>query len=53
MRTTVATKLGEMFLDYYNNFLTVQAFADYYGLTINEANIVIEAGRKIHENKFL
>ncbi len=38
------------YLDYVNNFLTVQAFADYYDLTIEEANIVIEIGRKLNDN---
>lgn len=42
-----------MYLDYVNNFITVSKFADHYGITENEANIIIDAGRKISENKYL
>jgi hypothetical protein len=50
---TLATQLEVAFLDYVNNFITVRAFADHYGLTENEANIIINAGREISENKFI
>ena len=33
-----------LYLDYFNNFLTVRGFADYYGLSINEAHNVINIG---------
>jgi hypothetical protein len=38
-----------MYLDYVNNFLTVERFANYYGLTIKGAKSVIENGRKLNE----
>lgn len=46
-------KQMELFLDYFNNFLTVQRFAEYYGLTNCEAVEVIEQGRKSHESRVL
>jgi len=39
-----------MYLDYVNNFLTVDAFAQYYYLPIDEAWQVIEQGRNIQNN---
>ena len=37
-----------MYLDYINNFLTVEKFAEYYNLTIEQANEVIEQGEIKH-----
>lgn len=34
-----------MYLDYVNNFVTVSAFAQYYGLTEDDALDVIDSGR--------
>lgn len=42
-------KLNEIYLDYFNNFLTVEGFANYYGLTLEVADLVIQAGRKAHK----
>lgn len=38
-----------MYLDYVNNFLTVDAFAAYYSLGREEALNVITRGRAAHE----
>ena len=37
------------YLDYWNNFLTVDGYAKYYGITREEAEQRIKAGRKIHD----
>jgi hypothetical protein len=42
--------ISSMYLDYVNNFLTVDAFAQYYYLPIDEARQVIEQGREIQDN---
>jgi hypothetical protein len=39
----------KMYLDYVNNFLTVQAFADYYNISKKQALLIIENGRKYAE----
>lgn len=39
----------EMYLDWVNNFLTIDVFAEHYGLTLNDASIIIYEGRKEHE----
>lgn len=46
-----AKRIESMYLDYVNNFLTVGRFAEYYKLTEDEANIIIEAGRKLNHLK--
>lgn len=37
------------YLDWSNNFLTVPALAEYYRVTVEQAEKLIEAGRAIHE----
>lgn len=44
-------KLINMFLDWTNNFLTVGRFAEYYNLTIDKANEVINKGRELNEKR--
>jgi hypothetical protein len=44
-------KLADLFLDYFNNFLTVDRFAEYYGLEPRVASRVIQWGRKLHEKR--
>ena len=46
--TSIDAIIG-LYLDYANNFLTVENFAEYYGLTISEANQIINVGRDINE----
>lgn len=42
-------RLINMFLDWKNNFLTVGRFAEYYSLTIDKANEIINKGRQLNE----
>lgn len=44
-------KLINMFLDWKNNFLTIGKFAEYYNLTIEKANFVIDKGRELNEQR--
>jgi hypothetical protein len=39
-----------IYLDWVNNFISVEGFASYYGVTVEVANKLIEEGREIHEN---
>lgn len=36
-----------MYLDYRNNFLTAEAFAAHYGISVNTAEQIVLAGRLI------
>jgi hypothetical protein len=35
----------EYYLDYLNNFLTIEAFADYYHMPVSTAQSIIDYGR--------
>lgn len=37
------------YLDYVNNFLTTERFASYYGLTEDQASLIITTGRTIQD----
>lgn len=43
-------RLVNTYLDWVNNFLTVEAFAEHYGLEVAAARIVIETGRNLHNS---
>jgi hypothetical protein len=42
------SKLKEMYLDYVNNFITIEKFSCYYDLEYTEALHVINLGKSIH-----
>ena len=46
-------KKETMYLDYVNNFLTVEKFAEYYNISVNEAINIIELGRLRFEKENL
>lgn len=42
-------ELAEMYLDYYNNFISIERFAKHYGFTSSEAGLVLERGYLCNE----
>jgi len=44
------TPLQAIYLDFLNNFLTVERFAEHYGLEQNEAQSIINKGRDLHNS---
>jgi hypothetical protein len=44
-------ELTEMYLDWFNNFLTIGAFSTHYRLPEETALKVIKVGREMHERK--
>jgi len=42
--------LQAIYLDWFNNFLTVDRFAEHYGMTPDAASELIESGRRAHES---
>ena len=50
---TLAKQLNELYVEYCNDFLTVEGFARYKGWTLSFARQVINAGRKINQNQKL
>lgn len=49
--TITKDQVVAMYLDYVNNFLTVEAFADHYNLSHWQANKVINLGREFLKSK--
>ena len=47
----ITDKLQEAYLDWVNNFLSIEKFAEHYGLELDEAVMVIRIGRSIHERR--
>jgi len=43
-------KVEELYLDYVNNFLTVECFSEYYGLSLEKGYRVIKIGRAINRS---
>lgn len=39
----------KLYLDYVNNFLTVERFAEYYNMSTDYAGHVISIGRKLNQ----
>ena len=46
-RDMTLDKFTEMYLDWINNFLTVERFAEYYEISLEQAQEIIDMGRKI------
>lgn len=40
-----------MYLDWFNNFLTVPRFAEYYGISESLANTIITQGREVLDDQ--
>lgn len=49
LKTLSIQKVQDMYLDRINNFLTNEKFAEYYGIEICEAELIISKGAEIHE----
>ena len=46
---TMAKQLQDFYLDWVNNYLTVDKMAEHNGLTVKDAAILINLGRSYHE----
>ena len=47
----LAIELNEMYVEYYNDFLTVERYASYKGMPLSLAKAAINAGRKINHDQ--
>ena len=46
---TMSNQLAAFYLDWVNNYLTVEKMAEHHNLTIAEAGLLIELGRAHHQ----
>ena len=51
LKTAYDDHLGFIFMDWFNNFLTVERFAERHNLKIEEARKAIDSGREIHDKR--
>lgn len=49
--TSLAKELNESYIEYYNDFLTIERYALYKGWTVFFTKQVIKAGRKINHDQ--
>ena len=49
----LAKELNEVYIEYYNDFLTVERFASYKGWSLCFTKQVLNSGRKINHNQDL
>ena len=47
------TVLNDLYLDYINNYLTIEKFAELNGLTEDEALTLIAIGRRINNREYV
>ena len=47
----LAIELNELYIEYYNDFLTVERYASYKGMPLSLAKAAINAGRKINHDQ--
>ena len=48
---TMAKQLQAFYLDWVNNYLTVEKIAEHNGITVSDAQILIDLGRAYHEKR--
>lgn len=53
MRKTIYLRdyLADLYLDWVNNFLTIEVFAEYYGLDEDDARDLLKLAKKSHEQR--
>lgn len=44
-------QIESFYLEYFNNFLTIDRFAEYYNFTRYEASRILDIGKEINHNK--
>jgi len=54
MKNYTDEEVHDMYLDWFNNFLSTGKFAEYYDLSMTEVENILDRGRKIQNeiNKF-
>lgn len=45
------TALADLYLDYFNNYLTVEKFAEHNGMEVADAKALLEIGRRYQEQR--
>jgi hypothetical protein len=51
MSTLTSEEVEELYLDYSNNFLTLEGFASHYDLSLEDADHIIIQGRELNHER--
>jgi hypothetical protein len=43
--------LADLFLDYFNNYLTIEKFAEHNEMEVEDAKLILQLGLKYHEQR--
>jgi len=43
--------LIQSYLDFVNNYLTIEKFAEHHQITPKQANLILATGKELHENR--
>ena len=46
-------KIANMYLEFFNDWLTIEKFAEHYNYTIPQAEILLKIGQELHEARVL
>tara|TARA_B110000261_G_scaffold79412_1_gene91368 strand:+ start:1076 stop:1255 length:180 start_codon:yes stop_codon:yes gene_type:complete len=47
-RTLMSTQVIDFYLDWFNNYLTIDKIAEHHGLDVDDAKALINMGRYMH-----
>tara|TARA_R110002167_G_scaffold363069_1_gene582813 strand:+ start:366 stop:554 length:189 start_codon:yes stop_codon:yes gene_type:complete len=47
-RTLMSTQVIDFYLDWFNNYLTIDKIAEHHGLDVDDAKALISMGRYMH-----
>ncbi len=47
----IKQRVEDLYIDYFNHFLTIDRFAEYYGLSVRQATRIIHTGRRINRSR--
>ena len=51
MQTITKQSVEVFYLEYFNNFLTIERMAEYYEMSFDDCKYLVELGKKYHEEK--
>lgn len=51
LKSAFCYDMHEIYLDYFNNFLTVEAFAEYYGFSFDFAKALITECKRLEKDQ--
>lgn len=52
MQTITKKSVIEFYLEYVNNFLTLERMAEYYEMPLEDCTYLVELGKKYHSEQF-